>query len=77
MIGIAADAKTGQVTLIDDGLPQTPMQPWVEPEGLDLVATKGELALLKERVDALEATPKTASTGQRIISGLAKLVGRG
>ncbi len=77
MKGIVANSKTGEVTLINDGLPETPTQPWTDPGGLDLVGANQDLALLKIRVDALEATPKTASTGQRIISGLAKLVGRG
>lgn len=55
MKGMVADAKTGQVQLVDDGLPQTPMTPWVAPEGLDLAKARQDLATLTQKVTDLEA----------------------
>lgn len=55
MKGIVADARTGEVRLVEDGLPQTPMNPWVEPEGLDLAKARQDLATLTQKVTDLEA----------------------
>jgi len=57
MKGIIVDTPTGELKIIDDGLPFPVYTPIDRPEGIDLVVLKAKLAEmdnLKARIEKLE-----------------------
>ena len=66
MKGIVIDCKTNEMIEIDDGLPTPQLQPYSEPQGVDLQVVaqklkefdqvKKELDLVKADLEKLEAT---------------------